>query len=70
MASLFVVVTHEACLELGALAVELGLGDEAAVGDPRRVGEALAERGRDESWHSRTSVPAPGRQIELTLLGD
>jgi hypothetical protein len=35
-------------VDLGALAVELGLSDVAGVSEQRRIGEAAGEHGRDE----------------------
>jgi hypothetical protein len=42
-------------VELGPLAVEFGLSDIAAIGQPPRIGETLAEHWRDESGHKKSS---------------
>ena len=42
-------------VELGPLAVELGLSDVVAIGELARVGQPLAENWRDEGRHKKPS---------------
>jgi hypothetical protein len=44
-------------VELGPLAIQLGLGDIPTISQPPGIGESFAEHGRDEGRHSFSRVP-------------